>query len=117
MVGNLEAKRNFTHVRDMVRAYYLAMEKCIPNELYLIGSNNVYTIKECLQKLISLSKMKDEITYKIEPKRVRPTELRYLIGDCNKFEKATGWEPKISFDQTLKDILDYWREFVNKNYY
>lgn len=116
-VGNLEAKRNFTHVKDMVRAYYLAMHKCIPNELYLVGSDNVYTIKECLEKMISLSKMRDKIRYKVDPKRVRPTELRLLIGDCTKFKKLTGWEPKISFEQTLKDILGYWREFVDNDYY
>ena len=117
MVGNLEAKRNFTHVKDMVRAYHLAMQKCVPNELYLIGSDNIYTIQECLEKLISLSKMKDKIKYKVDPKRVRPTELKYLIGDCSKFKKLTGWKPQISFEDTLKDILDYWREFVEKKYY
>jgi GDP-4-dehydro-6-deoxy-D-mannose reductase len=116
-VGNLEAKRNFTHVKDMVRAYYLAMQKCMSNELYLIGSDNVYTIKECLEKLISLSKMKNKIRYKVDSRRVRPTELRNLVCDCSKFKKLTGWKPLISFEQTLKDILDYWREFVNNNYY
>ena len=117
MVGNLEAKRNFTHVKDMVRAYYLAMQKCVPNELYLIGSDNIYTIKECLDKMISLSKMKDKIRYRVDPKRVRPTELRYLIGNYTKFKKLTVWEPKISFERMLKDILDYWRDFVNNNRY
>ena len=117
MVGNLEAKRNFTHVKDMARAYYLAMQKCIPNELYLIGSDNIYTIKECLEKMISLSEMRNKIRYKIDPKRVRPTELRYLIGDCGKFKKLTGWEPEISFEQTLRDILNYWREFITKGHY
>jgi len=116
-VGNLEAKRNFTHVNDMVRAYNLAMEKCTPNELYLIGSENIYTIKECLEKLISLSTMKGKIKYEVDSGRVRPTELRYLIGDCSKFEKATGWKPEINFEQTLMDILDYWRNFVNNNLY
>ena len=116
-VGNLEAKRNFTHVKDMARAYYLAMQKCVPNELYLIGSDNVYTIKECLERLIFMSKMRNEISYEVDTKRVRPTELKYLIGDCSKFKKLTGWKPEISFDKTLKDILNYWREFVNKGYY
>jgi len=116
-VGNLEAKRNFTHVKDMVRAYHLAMEKGVPNELYLIGSDNVYTIKECLERLISLSKMKGKIRYEVDPKRVRPTELRYLIGDCSKFKKLTGWEPKISFERMLEDILEYWREFIAKGSY
>jgi len=116
-VGNLDAKRNFTHVRDMVRAYTLAMEKGMPNELYLIGSDNIYTIKECLERLISLSPSKNEIRYVVDQKRVRPTELNYLIGDCSKFRKFTGWKPEISFDDTLKDILGYWRGFVADDLY
>lgn len=108
-VGNLEAKRNFTDVRDMARAYYLAVEKGIPGELYLIGSNQIYTIKQCLEMLIALSSLKNKIKYKVDSERVRPTELRILIGKFDKFEKLIGWKPKIKFEQTLKDILDYWR--------
>lgn len=108
-VGNLEAKRNFTDVRDMVKAYRLAMEKGVPGELYLIGSNQIYTIKECLEMLINHSPMKSKIKYKVDSERVRPTELRILIGKFDKFEKLTDWKPKIKFEQTLKDILDYWR--------
>lgn len=116
-VGNLEATRNFTDVKDMVRAYYLAMEKGVSGELYLIGSQQIYTIKECLEMLIGLSPLKDKIKYEVDPKRVRPTELRILVGKFDKFEKLTGWKPTITFEETLKSILDYWREFVNKNYY
>ena len=111
-VGNLEAKRNFTDVRDMVRAYYLAMEKCDAGELYLIGSDQVYTIKQCLEALIQKSLMKDTIRYEVDPTRVRPTELKILIGDCSKFKKKTGWEISIPFDKMLEDILKYWRDFV-----
>lgn len=116
-VGNLEAKRNFTDVRDMIEAYYLAMEKCMPGELYIIGSEQIHTIKECLEMLISLSSKKDEIKYEIDPKRIRPTELRILIGDCSKFKQATGWQPKIKFEQTLKDTLNYWRNFIKNKLY
>lgn len=116
-VGNLEAKRNFTDVRDMVKAYYLAMKKGAAGELYLIGSQQIYTIKECLEMLISLSPMKDKIKYEVDPKRIRPTELKILIGKYEKFEKLTGWKPTISFKETLKSILDYWREFIDKGYY
>jgi len=112
-VGNLEAKRNFTDVRDMVKAYYLAMEKGIPGELYLIGSNQIFTIKECLEMLINLSPMKDRIKYKVVPERIRPTELSILIGKFDKFEKLTGWKPKIPFRETLDSILDYWRESLS----
>ncbi len=115
-VGNLEAQRNFTHVKDMARAYHLAVKHCVHGELYLIGSQNIYTIKECLEKLISLSTT-DNITYQVVPERLRPTELRYLIGDCSKFCELTGWKPEISFDQMLADILNYWRNFVDENLY
>lgn len=113
-VGNLKAKRNFTDVRDTVRAYHLAMEKGISGELYLIGSNQIFTIEECLNMLINLSTVKEKIKYKVDSKRLRPTELRILIGKFDKFEKLTGWKPKISFSETLNSILEYWREFIEK---
>ena len=115
-VGNLEGKRNFTHVKDMVNAYWLAMQKCAIGELYLIGSDNIYTIKECLEKLILLSTFKG-IKYEISPEKLRPTELRYLIGDCSKFRNLTGWKPEISFEDILLDILNYWRDFLEKGLY
>ncbi len=116
-VGNLQAKRNFTDVRDMVEAYYLAMDKGISGELYLIGSDQICTIKECLEMLISLSQMSKKIKYEVDPQRVRPTELRILIGKFDKFEKLTGWKPKIPLRQTLESTLDYWREFIDKGRY
>ena len=116
-VGNLEAKRNFTDVRDIVRAYYLAMEKGVPGELYLIGSQNIYTMKECLNTLIGLSTIKDKITYKISPELVRPTELKTFIGNFTKFKKLTNWDITIPFEETMKSVLNYWREFIDKGYY
>lgn len=114
-VGNLEVKRNFTDVRDMVRAYYLAMEKGIPGELYLIGSSQIYTIKECLKMLISLSPRKAKIKYEVEAERVRPTELRILIGKFDKFERLTKWKPEIPMRETLKSMLDYWRKLIDED--
>lgn len=116
-VGNLEAKRNFTDVRDMVRAYHLAMEKGISGELYLIGSDQIYTIKECLRMLISLSNSKKKIKYKVEKERVRPTELKLFIGKFDKFEKQTGWKQEIPFKETMQSTLDYWRNFIDKGRY
>lgn len=116
-VGNLQAKRNFTDVRDMVHAYFLAMEKGIPGELYLIGSNQIYTIKECLEMLINLSPFKEKIKYEVDPKRVRPTELKILIGRFDKFEKLTSWKPKIQFKETLESVLNYWRLIVDEKGY
>lgn len=116
-VGTLTARRNFTDVRDMVKAYHLAIEKGASGELYLIGSNQIYTIKECLEMLISLSPMKKKIKYVVEKERVRPTELNILIGKFDKFEKLTKWKPTIPMDETLLSILDYWREFIDKERY
>ena len=116
-VGNLEAKRNFTDVLDLVKAYFLAMEKGIPGELYLIGSQNIYTMNECLNTLIDLSSEKSKISYEVDPERVRPTELKTFIGDFEKFKKLTGWEPTISFEETMKSVLDYWRDFIDNNNY
>jgi len=116
-VGNLEARRNFTDARDMVEAYHLAMEKGLPGELYLIGSQQIHTIKECLEMLIGLSSMKNKIKYKVDPKRVRPTELKMMVGKFDKFQKLSNWKPVIPFKETLESILDYWREFIEKGYY
>jgi GDP-4-dehydro-6-deoxy-D-mannose reductase len=116
-VGNLEATRNFTDVLDLVKAYTLAMEKGVPSELYLIGSQNIYTMKECIEVLIRLSTNFDKISYEVDPKRVRPTELNTFIGDFKKFHDLTGWEPKIPFEQTMESVLNYWREFIDKGYY
>ncbi len=115
-VGNLEAKRNFTDVRDMVGAYYLAMEKGIPGQLYLIGSNQIYTVKECLEMLIALSPLRKKIKYQVDSERTRPTELRILIGKFDKFGKLTNWKPKIQLKETLESTLNYWRESIDKNH-
>ena len=113
-VGNLEAKRNFSDIRDTVRAYHLAMEKGVSGELYIIGTQQIYTMEECLKKLISLSPMKDKITYEVDKERVRPTELRTMIGNFDKFDKLTGWKPRYSLEETMGSVLDYWRNFVEK---
>jgi len=116
-VGNLEATRNFTDVRDTVRAYNLAMEKGIPGELYLIGTQEIHTMKECLEMLISLSPKASEIRYEVDPARVRPTELRTFIGKFDKFQNQTGWKPQIPFKETMNSLLEYWREFIDKGWY
>jgi GDP-4-dehydro-6-deoxy-D-mannose reductase len=110
-VGNTEAKRNFTHVKDMVRAYWLAMKHGAPGELYLIGSDYVGTIQACLNVLLSHSTRKD-IQVKVDRARVRPTELRYLVADSSKFRDLTGWSPEIGFIDLMDDILNYWRQRV-----
>ena len=113
-VGSVAAKRNWTDVRDMVKAYALAVEKCEPGELYLIGSNRVLTVQECLEKLIGLSTCADSIRVQEEPSRVRPTDVPLLIGRYDKFVERTEWQPEIEFERTLVDTLDYWRSVIDR---
>jgi len=110
-VGNLEAKRDFTDVRDMVRAYWLAVNKCIPGEPYNICSGKAYSIQEILNKLLAMSTQKN-IEIRTDPSRMRVSDVPILYGDCSKFKQATGWEPEIDIDTTLKDLLDYWRKLI-----
>ncbi|MGB9004658.1 MAG: GDP-mannose 4,6-dehydratase [Candidatus Aminicenantales bacterium] len=109
-VGNLEAKRDFTDVRDIVRAYWLSLEKGQPGEVYNIGTGRAITMKEVLDRLLALSKVK--VRVQVDPARLRPSDVPILEPDCSKFVKLTGWKPQIPFEQTLRDLLDYWRERV-----
>ncbi len=107
-VGNLEARRDFTDVRDIVRAYWLALDgNCEPGEAYNICSGTDYCIKDVLHQLIEMSGVKVEV--REDPERLRPSDVPVLLGDASKFHKATGWEPSIPYERTLKDMLDYWR--------
>lgn len=109
-VGNLEAVRDYTDVRDVARAYYLALEKGKPGEVYNIASGKGYKIKEVLDILASFAKVKP--TTEVDPDRLRPSDVELLIGSAEKFSAATGWKPEIPFTDTLRDLLDYWRERV-----
>jgi GDP-4-dehydro-6-deoxy-D-mannose reductase len=106
-VGNLEAKRDFTDVRDMVRGYWLALEKCEPGEVYNLCSGKAYSIREVLDLLLGMTKAKIEVRQ--DRLRLRPSDVPVLLGDRTKFTRATGWEPTIPFEQTLRDMLDFWR--------
>jgi GDP-4-dehydro-6-deoxy-D-mannose reductase len=107
-VGNLEARRDFTDVRDMVRGYWLACEKGEPGEAYNLCSGRAWTIREMLDMLLGMTKSK--IRIEPEPSRMRPSDVPVLLGDASKFRKQTGWEPTIPFESTLRDLLEYWRE-------
>jgi GDP-4-dehydro-6-deoxy-D-mannose reductase len=106
-VGNLEAKRDFTDVRDMVRAYWMSLESCEPGEVYNICTGTTISISDLLNMVISGTGMKIEIRQ--DPSRLRPSDVPLLLGDYSKFNKATGWKPQIAFSKTLADIMDYWR--------
>jgi len=109
-VGNLDAVRDFTDVRDMVRAYWLAATKGKPGEVYNIASGVGITIRGMLDKLLQASRI--EVRVETDPARLRPSDVEVLLGDYSKFHADTGWEPRIPFDQTLADLLDYWRRRV-----
>jgi GDP-4-dehydro-6-deoxy-D-mannose reductase len=106
-VGNLDAVRDFTDVRDMVRAYWLAVTKGKPGEVYNIATGEGITIHALLDKILALSRV--EVKIEVDPERLRPSDVEVLIGDSSKFRADTGWEPRIPFDQTVADLLDYWR--------
>jgi GDP-4-dehydro-6-deoxy-D-mannose reductase len=107
-VGNLEAIRDFTDVRDMVRAYWLAVTRARPGEVYNIATGHGIRIREMLDRLLALSTAK--VAVEVDPDRLRPSDVEILIGDSSKFRADTGWEPSIPFERTLSDLLDYWRE-------
>jgi GDP-4-dehydro-6-deoxy-D-mannose reductase len=106
-VGNLDARRDFTDVRDMVLAYWLALEKGEPGEVYNICSGKDYSIREVLDLLLGMTQCKIEV--RPDAKRLRPSDVPVLKGDSTKFRQATGWEPRIPFEQTLRDTLEFWR--------
>ncbi len=109
-VGNLEAVRDFTDVRDMVRGYWMALDKGKSGEVYNIGSGKYVTMQEVLDTLLKISGVPVEIT--INPDQLRPSDVAILVCDYSKFHKRTGWEPKIDFKKTLADLLDYWRKKI-----
>jgi len=109
--GNLDSIRTFLDVRDTVRSYWM-LDRSMAGEVYNIGGNITMTIGEMLAKLIKLSKTKEKITIKQLPSKLRPADVTLQIPDSTKFRKATGWEPKIPFEETLEDLLNYWRAKV-----
>ncbi len=109
-VGDLTSVRDFTDVRDVVRAYWFALEKCAGGEVYNIASGTGWVIGDLLEYLRAQSTATVEV--KQDPSRLRPSDVPLLLGDPSKFHAATGWTPQIPFEQTLRDLLDYWRQRV-----
>ena len=110
--GNLDSVRTFCDVRDTVKAYWMLVNKCDPGEVYNIGGNRTMTIKDMLDLLLNMSSVKNDVKVEQDPKLIRPADVTLQIPDCSKFVRATGWEPSISYEQTLQDMLDYWRSEV-----
>src|SRR5579862_6601307 len=115
-VGNLNSLRTFADVRDAVHAYYLLVtHHPVPGEYYNIGGTFSCTIGDMLNHLISISTVKDKIKIETDKERLRPIDADLQVPDTRKFEKHTGWKPVITFEQTMQDLLDYWRERVRQS--
>ena len=111
-VGNLDSLRTWADVRDAVKAYYtLVTENPTPGEYYNIGGNFTCSVRDMLDHLISLSTV-DDIQIEVDPDRLRPIDADLQVPDTSKFESHTTWRPEISFEQTMQDLLDYWRDQV-----
>ncbi len=109
-VGNLDSKRDFTDVRDMVRAYGMLIEKGKPGEVYHVASEKAVSIEEILKTLIGMSSVPVEV--RTNPTKLRRSDTPLQIGDCSKLKGETGWAPEIPLKQTLEDILNYWRQEI-----
>ena len=111
MVGNLKSLRTYADVRDAVRAYYMLVTvNPIPGEYYNIGGSYTCEVGDTLQFFIDHSTMKDQIKVEIDPARLRPIDADLQVPDCRKFKAHTGWEPIYTYEQTMEDLLNYWRE-------
>src|SRR4029453_4505820 len=109
-VGDLAAERDFTGVRDMVRAYALAAQHGEPGQAYNIGTGRVVSIRWLLDTLLAFSER--DIAVEPDPARMRPADVPRVVSDSRRFREHTGWEPQISIEQTLFDVLEYWRGHV-----
>lgn len=115
MVGNLKSLRTYADVRDAVKAYYMLVTiNPIAGEYYNIGGSYTCEVGDTLNTLISYSTKKDEIKVVTDSKRLRPIDADFQVPDCSKFRKHTGWTPEISFQTTMHDLLDYWRDRIRR---
>ena len=108
-VGDLTPRRDYSDVRDIVRGYWLLLERGEPGEVYNLCSGRSWSIQAVLDFVLNLSTVKG-ITIKTDPARLRPSDVMILEGDPGKVHKATGWKVEIPFEQTLTELLDYWRQ-------
>ncbi len=106
-VGNLDAARDLHDVRDTVRAYAAIVECGTPGRIYNVCAGRTYKIRDVLDRLVAMSRV--PVTIKVDAARYRPSDNPILLGDRTRIERELGWKPEISLDQTLSDLLDYWR--------
>ena len=102
-VGNLAAKRDFTDVRDIVRAYRQIVEQGQPGQAYNVASGVAHSIRKLLDILLALSEI--DIEVRVDPSRMRPVDVPEIRGDSAKLRRDTGWRPSLSFEETLQDVL------------
>lgn len=112
-VGNLNVSRDFTDVRDVVKAYTMLMDNGRPGEVYNVCSNIAYSIQEMLDQLLDLAECSIKVS--LDPARMRPGDNPVLYGDNTKLKNHTGWKPSIPISQTLEDLLNYWRKKVKED--
>jgi GDP-4-dehydro-6-deoxy-D-mannose reductase len=109
-VGNLEAKRDFTGVIDVMRAYALLVEQGQSGEAYNVGTGRAHSIQYLLDVLLAYSTV--DIQIKQDPARMRPSDVPVLYADIRKLQDQTSWEPTYNFEDSLRRVLDYWRNEV-----
>jgi GDP-4-dehydro-6-deoxy-D-mannose reductase len=107
LVGNLDARRDFTDFRDVVKAYQLALKLGVSGEVYNIGSGKSRKLKDILNLLFDISKT--DVKTQQNPVRMRPSDIPHMVCDNTKFCSLSGWHPEISFRDTLRDLLRYWQ--------
>jgi GDP-4-dehydro-6-deoxy-D-mannose reductase len=110
-VGDLKPRRDYSDVRDIVRGYWLLLQRGEPGDVYNLCSGRSWAIQQVLDFLLDQSRVK-EIVVERDPARLRPSDVMVLEGDASKIRDATGWEVQIPFEQTLKDLLMYWRQRI-----
>jgi len=113
-VGNLEARRDFTDVRDVVRAYQMVLEGAQSGDVHNVGSGKAWRIGDIVGMLIGASRVKG-IELEQQTLRIRPNDIPVMLCDASKVEKAIGWRPEIPIERTLQDLLNYWRETIIVN--
>ena len=107
-VGNLAARRDFSDVRDVVRAYVSLVTAGEPGQVYNVGKGESHAIQDILDTLVSMSRV--SIQVRQDPARMRPSDIPEIVCDATRLQTCTGWQPAISFEQSLLDVLEYWRE-------
>jgi len=113
-VGDLKPTRDYSDVRDIVRGYWALLDRGEPGEVYNLCSGRPWAIQQVLDFLLAESRNKS-ISVEIDPARLRPSDVMVLDGDPSKIRNATGWAVEIPFEQTLRDLLAYWRQRITSS--